>query len=166
MAQFHIGQGWDVHRLCPGDRLRLGGLDLPFDRALLAHSDGDVLCHAVIDALLGAAALGDVGRLFPDTDPAYENADSLALLARTADLLRAEGWRVVNVDSTLILDRPKLAPFIGQMAENLARTLEIAPTAVSVKAKTTEGLPALGCDLFVQAQAIALIERIDSETKG
>ena len=155
------GQGWDSHRLEPGRPLILGGVDIPFDRGLLGHSDADVLTHAVIDSLLGAAALPDIGRQFPDTDPAYAGVSSLLLLERTRDLLLQAGFRPRQVDATVIAQRPKLAPYIDQMRLNLARCLGLPPSAVSVKAKTAEGLDSVGEGRAMQAQALALVERSD-----
>ena len=127
MQGVRIGHGYDVHRLVEGRRLILGGVDVPWERGLLGHSDADVLTHAVMDALLGAAGLGDIGRHFPDTDPAYAGADSLKLLAHVVALLRERGFTVGNVDATVLAQRPKLAPHIPQMRDNLARTMEVGP---------------------------------------
>ena len=135
-----IGHGYDVHRLTEGRRLILGGVEIPFEKGLLGHSDADVLAHAVMDALLGAAALGDIGTLFPDSDPAYEGADSLALLGRVARILEENGYKVGNVDATVLAQRPKLAPHIPLMRERLAAAMGIGPEQVSVKATTEEGL--------------------------
>lgn len=152
-----IGQGYDVHRLVAGRKLILGGVEIPFEKGLLGHSDADVLLHALMDALLGAAALGDIGKLFPDNDPAYAGADSRKLLACVAGLLREKDFRVGNVDCTVIAQRPKLAPFILQMRQNIAQTLEIDVEKVSVKATTEEGLGFSGEGLGIAAQAIALL---------
>ena len=152
-----IGQGYDVHRLTAGRRLVLGGVDIPFDRGLLGHSDADVLVHAVMDALLGAAALGDIGKLFPDSDPAYAGADSLALLKIVGERVRAAGFAIENVDSTVLAQAPKLAPHILQMRENIARALELDAAAVSVKATTEEGLGFTGAGEGIAAQAVALL---------
>jgi 2-C-methyl-D-erythritol 2,4-cyclodiphosphate synthase len=152
-----IGQGYDVHRLTAGRRLVLGGVDIPFDRGLLGHSDADVLVHAVMDALLGAAALGDIGKLFPDSDPAYAGADSLALLKIVGERVRAAGFAIENVDSTVLAQAPKLAPYILQMRENIARALELDAAAVSVKATTEEGLGFTGAGEGIAAQAVALL---------
>ena len=135
-----IGHGYDVHRLVPGRKLILGGVEIPHHLGLLGHSDADVAAHALCDALLGAAALGDIGQHFPDTDPAYAGADSLVLLGRVVELLRAEGWQVGNTDLTILAQRPKLMPHIPQMRQNLARAMGVPVTAVSVKATTEEGL--------------------------
>lgn len=155
-----IGHGYDVHRLTPGRRLILGGVDIPYELGLLGHSDADVLTHAVMDALLGAAALGDIGQHFPDTDPVYAGADSLALLGRVMALLKQEGYRVGNVDATLLAQAPKLAPYIPQMRVNLAAAMGIPATAVSVKATTEEGLGFTGEKLGVAAHCVALLEEI------
>ncbi|MCD6234414.1 MAG: 2-C-methyl-D-erythritol 2,4-cyclodiphosphate synthase [Candidatus Marinimicrobia bacterium] len=154
-----IGQGYDVHRLTEGRPLILGGVTIPHSKGPAGHSDADVLTHAVMDALLGAAALGDIGTHFPDTDPAYKNADSLKLLEKVLALLEQQGYAVVNVDATLILQKPKIARFIPQIRENLARTMHIPTNAVSVKATTEEGLGFTGREEGVAALAICLITR-------
>ena len=153
-----IGQGYDVHRLTQGRRLILGGVDIPFEKGLLGHSDADVLAHAVMDALLGAAALGDIGKLFPDSDPAYEGADSLALLRRVARVLEENGYQLGNVDATVLAQRPKLAPHIPLMRERLAAAMGVDPGRVSVKATTEEGLGFTGSGQGIAAHAVALIE--------
>ena len=153
-----IGQGYDVHRLVPDRRLILGGVCIPYERGLLGHSDADVLTHAVMDALLGAAALGDIGGLFPDSDPRYAGADSLRLLREVCRLLAENGWRVVNLDSTVVAQAPKLAPYIGEMRANLAAACGVAPAAVSVKATTEEGLGFTGSGEGIAAQAVCLLE--------
>lgn len=135
-----IGHGYDVHRLTEGRALILGGVAVPYERGLLGHSDADVLTHAMMDALLGAAALGDIGKHFPDTDPAYAGADSLRLLDHVVELLEERGWQVGNVDATILAQKPKLAPYIGQMRDNLAAHLRVDPDRVNVKATTEEGL--------------------------
>jgi 2-C-methyl-D-erythritol 2,4-cyclodiphosphate synthase len=155
-----IGHGYDVHRLVPGRRLILGGVAIDHPKGLLGHSDADVLVHAVMDALLGAAALGDIGKLFPDRDPAYEGADSLMLARKVAALLRENGWATVNVDATVICQRPKLAPYIGLMRGNIADALGIEPGAVSVKATTEEGLGFTGTGRGIAAHAVCLIGRV------
>ncbi len=154
-----IGHGYDVHRLVEGRKLILGGVDIPFEKGLLGHSDADVLAHAVMDALLGAAALGDIGKLFPDNDPAYEGADSLALLAKVARVLAENGYAVGNVDATLLAQRPKLAPHIPRMREKLAAAMGVDPGRVSVKATTEEGLGFTGAGEGIAAHAVALIEK-------
>ena len=152
-----IGQGYDVHRLVAGRRLILGGVDIPYEKGLLGHSDADVLVHAIIDALLGAAALGDIGKLFPDSDPAYAGADSLALLKIVGERVRAAGFEIENVDSTVLAQAPKLAPHILRMRENIAAALAVDPAAVSVKATTEEGLGFTGTGEGIAAQAVALL---------
>lgn len=159
MQGVRIGHGYDVHRLVEGRRLILGGVDIPWERGLLGHSDADVLTHAVMDALLGAAGLGDIGRHFPDTDPAYAGADSLRLLAHVTALLRERGFTVGNVDATVLAQRPKLAPHIPQMRDNLARAMGVNPEQVNVKATTEEGLGFTGSGEGMAAHAVALIER-------
>ena len=153
-----IGIGYDTHRLSEGRPLILGGVQIPFERGLLGHSDADCLTHAVIDALLGAAGLGDIGAHFPDTDPAYRSAASLGLLRRTRALVADAGYLVVNVDAVVVAQRPRLAPYLGQMAGELARALEIDPSRVNAKATSPEGLGALGREEAISAQAVALLE--------
>ena len=153
-----IGHGYDVHRLVEGRKLILGGVDIPFEKGLLGHSDADVLAHAIMDALLGAAALGDIGKLFPDNDPAYEGADSLVLLRRVAGILEESGYRVGNVDATVLAQRPKLAPHIPAMRERLAGAMNIPADRVSVKATTEEGLGFTGSGEGIAAHAVVLIE--------
>ena len=155
-----IGHGYDVHRLVPGRKLVLGGVDIPWEKGLLGHSDADVLTHAVMDALLGAAGLGDIGKHFPDTDPAYKGADSLKLLERVVVLLEERGFAVGNVDATVLAQRPKLAPYIPKMRENLARVMGVDPSRVNVKATTEEGLGFTGSGEGMAAHAVALIEEI------
>ena len=154
-----IGQGSDIHALVEGRKLIIGGVDIPHERGLLGHSDADVLVHAVIDALLGAAALGDIGRHFPDTDPRYAGADSRVLLRATRELLTARGWRIVNVDSTISAQRPKMAPHIPQMTANLAADLGLTEDCVGIKAKTAERLGFVGREEGIATAAVALIER-------
>ena len=153
-----IGHGYDVHRLTEGRALILGGVDIPYEKGLLGHSDADVLTHAVMDALLGAAGLWDIGHAFPDTDPAYKGADSLVLLDQVMEMLHAKGFRVGNVDATILAQRPKLAPHIPQMRENLARRMGISPDRVNVKATTEEGLGFTGSGEGMAAHAVALLE--------
>ena len=160
MQGIRIGHGYDVHRLAEGRKLVLGGVDIPWEKGLLGHSDADVLTHAVMDALLGAAGLGDIGRHFPDTDPTYAGADSLKLLEHVAGLLRERGYRVGNVDATVLAQRPKLAPHIPEMRENLARAMGSDPAQVNVKATTEEGLGFTGSGDGMAAHAVALIERV------
>ncbi|MBI4987476.1 MAG: 2-C-methyl-D-erythritol 2,4-cyclodiphosphate synthase [Rhodocyclales bacterium] len=154
-----IGQGFDVHALVPGRKLIIGGVEIPFERGLLGHSDADVLLHAVTDALLGAAGLGDIGRHYPDSDARFKDADSRQLLRETARLIGAAGYRVVNVDATVIARAPRMAPHVAAMAANIAADLGIEPGCVSIKAKTTESLGFTGRGEGIAAQAVALIER-------
>lgn len=158
--QIRIGNGFDVHRLVEGRRCMICGVDIPHTLGLLGHSDADVALHALADALLGAAALGDIGRHFPDTDPEWEGADSRMLLRRVVALLAAEGFRPVNVDITIIAQQPKMAPYITQMCENVAADLAIPLNCVSVKATTTERLGFTGRSEGIAAQASALIQSI------
>jgi 2-C-methyl-D-erythritol 2,4-cyclodiphosphate synthase len=153
-----IGQGFDVHQLVPGRKLVLGGVEIPFELGLAGHSDADVLLHAIIDALLGAAALGDIGRHFPDSDPAYKDADSRALLRKAGLSVRGAGFEVGNVDATIIAQAPRMAPHIAQMTANIAADLGIAPTQVNVKAKTAERLGFIGRGEGIVAEAVALLE--------
>ena len=159
MQAVRIGHGYDVHRLAEGRKLILGGVDIPWERGLLGHSDADVLTHAVMDALLGAAGLGDIGKHFPDTDPAYAGADSLKLLEHVAGLLRERGFVVGNVDATVLAQRPKLAPHIPAMRDNLAQVMGVSPDRVNVKATTEEGLGFTGSGEGMAAHAVALIEK-------
>jgi 2-C-methyl-D-erythritol 2,4-cyclodiphosphate synthase len=153
-----IGQGFDVHALVAGRRLVIGGVAIPYEKGLAGHSDADVLLHAICDALLGAAALGDIGRHFPDTDPAYKGADSRMLLRTVAEKLRVKNLKIVNIDATVLAQAPRMAPHVAQMIENIAADLGIAPGAVSIKATTTEHLGFVGRGEGIAAQAIALIE--------
>lgn len=153
-----VGIGYDVHRLVPERALILGGVRIEYELGLLGHSDADVLCHAVMDALLGAAGLPDIGRLFPDNDPAYAGADSLQLLAQVAERVRGAGFSVGNVDGVIVAQRPKLAPYIDQMRENIARALGVDSGAVGVKATTTEGLGFAGSGEGIASYAVALLE--------
>jgi 2-C-methyl-D-erythritol 2,4-cyclodiphosphate synthase len=154
------GQGWDIHRLKEGNALILGGVSIASDRGCEAHSDGDALAHAIIDALLGAAALDDIGTHFPDTDPDYEDADSMKLLAAVVDLLKNNGYRVVNIDTTVILQAPRLRGYIDMIRRNIAGTLSAEVSCVSIKAKTSEGLGPVGTGAAIEAQASVLIEKI------
>ena len=154
-----IGHGYDVHRLVGGRKLILGGVEVPHTLGLLGHSDADVLTHAVMDALLGAAALGDIGRHFPDTDPAYKGADSLVLLDHVMTLLDQAGWKVGNVDATILAQKPKLAPHIPQMRDNLARHMGAELEQVNVKATTEEKLGFTGAEQGIAAHAVCLLER-------
>ena len=157
MSLPRIGHGYDVHRLVEGRKLILGGVEIPYEKGLLGHSDADVLLHALMDALLGAAALGDIGKLFPDTDEQYRGADSRALLREVVRRLAAEGYSIGNVDVTLIAQRPKIAPHIPQMRENIASDLSVALSQVNVKATTEEHLGFTGSGEGMAAHAVALI---------
>ena len=152
-----IGHGYDVHRLVEGRKLILGGVEVPHTLGLLGHSDADVLTHAVMDALLGAAALGDIGRHFPDTDPAYAGADSLKLLDHVVELLEKKGYQVGNVDATILAQKPKLAPYIEKMRDNLAARMKVEPGQVNVKATTEEKLGFTGAEEGIAAHAVALL---------
>lgn len=154
---FRIGQGFDVHALVPGRPLIVGGVTIPFARGLLGHSDADVLLHALTDALLGAAGLGDIGRLFPDTDPAYAGADSRALLRAAWAQVQAVGWQVANIDATVICRAPKILPHVPAMAANIAADLGCAPAAINIKGKTTEKLGFTGRGEGIAAQVVALL---------
>ena len=156
---FRVGQGFDVHALVAGRPCIIGGVTIPFERGLLGHSDADVLLHAITDALLGAAALGDIGRLFPDTDPAHAGADSRVLLREAYARVRAAGWEAVNVDATVICQAPKIAPHVAAMVDNIVADLAIAPAQVNVKGKTTEKLGFTGRGEGVAAQACVLLAR-------
>ena len=159
MAGVRIGHGYDVHRLAGGRKLILGGVEIPWERGLLGHSDADVLTHAVMDALLGAAGLGDIGKHFPDSDPAYAGADSLRLLAHVVGLLREKGFTVGNVDATVLAQRPRLAGYIPNMRDNLARVMGVGPEQVNVKATTEEGLGFTGSGEGMAAHAVCLLIR-------
>ena len=155
-----IGQGYDVHRLVEGRRLILGGVEIPYEKGLLGHSDADVLLHAVMDALLGAAALGDIGQHFPDSDERYKGISSVELLKEVGKILQENGYLIENIDSTVIAQRPKLLPYRPQMAKNIADALGIEPDQVSVKATTEEGLGFTGAGEGISAQAIALLSSV------
>jgi 2-C-methyl-D-erythritol 2,4-cyclodiphosphate synthase len=157
LSNFRVGEGWDIHALVPGRKLVIGGVEIPFERGLLGHSDADVLLHAITDALLGAAGLGDIGRHFPDTDERFRGADSVVLLAEAARRVRDQGLRIGNVDSTVIAQTPKLAPHIEAMRARIAQALDIAPADVNVKAKTAEKLGPVGEGLAIEARAIVLL---------
>ena len=161
MTNLRIGHGYDVHRLVEGRPLILGGVEIPWEKGLLGHSDADVLTHAVMDALSGAARLGDIGKLFPDTDPQYAGISSLKLLAEVSRLLGERGYAVVNVDATLLAQRPKVAPYKQQMAENLAAVLGVEPEQVNVKATTEEGLGFTGDGSGMAAHAVVLLEKVN-----
>jgi len=157
--QMRVGEGWDIHALVPGRKLVIGGVSIEHAQGLLGHSDADVLLHAITDALLGAAALGDIGSHFPDTDPRWSGADSRVLLTETARVVQAAGWQIVNVDSTVIAQAPRLAAHIPAMRERIARALGIDVGQVSVKAKTAERMGPVGQGLAMQARAVALLAR-------
>lgn len=154
-----VGHGYDVHRLVAGRKLILGGVDIPWEMGLLGHSDADVLVHAVMDALLGAAGLWDIGHAFPDNDPAYEGIDSMVLLARVREMLEEKGYTVGNVDATILAQRPKLAPHIPQMRRNIAQVLKVEEDCINVKATTEEGLGFTGSGEGMAAHAVALLNR-------
>ena len=157
--QIRVGEGWDIHALVEGRKLVLGGVDIPHSKGLLGHSDADALLHAITDALLGAAALGDIGRHFPDTDARFKGADSSVLLAEAARRVREAGFEIGNVDSTVIAQAPKLAPHIPGMVASIARTLGLAPEQVNVKAKPAEKLGPVGQGLSIEARAAVLLVR-------
>jgi 2-C-methyl-D-erythritol 2,4-cyclodiphosphate synthase len=154
-----VGEGWDVHALVQGRKLIIGGVDIPFHLGLLGHSDADVLLHAITDALLGAAGLGDIGRHFPDTDERFKGADSMVLLAEAAQRVRAQGWQIGNVDSTVIAQAPKMAPYIPAMCGRIAAALGIDVAQVNVKAKTAEKLGPVGMGQSIEARAVVLLSR-------
>ena len=159
LFDIRVGEGWDVHQLVAGRKLILGGVEVPHVTGLLGHSDADVLLHAITDALLGAAGLGDIGRHFPDTDAQFHGADSAVLLAEAARRVRAAGWEIGNIDSTVIAQAPKLAPHIAAMCVRIAQTLGIAVDQVNVKAKTAEKLGPVGEGRAMEARAVALLHR-------
>lgn len=152
-----IGMGYDVHKLVEGRKLILGGVEIPYEKGLLGHSDADVVVHAIMDALLGAAALGDIGKHFPDTDPAYKGISSIELLRHVGGLLQENNYRIGNVDATIICQKPKLAPYREQMIENVAEALNINKNQICIKATTEEGLGFTGEGLGISSQAIALL---------
>lgn len=154
----YFGFGYDIHRLSPGRRLVLGGVEIPHSRGLLGHSDADVLVHAVMDALLGAAGLGDIGRHFPDSDESFRGISSLRLLDQVGRLIEAEGLRAVNVDVTVVAQEPRLAPHVGEMSRNIATRLSLNPKRVNIKATTNEGLGSLGAAEGIAAYAVASLE--------
>ncbi|WP_178040471.1 2-C-methyl-D-erythritol 2,4-cyclodiphosphate synthase [Frisingicoccus sp.] len=158
-----IGMGYDVHRLTENRKLILGGVEIPYEKGLLGHSDADVLLHAIMDALLGAAALGDIGKHFPDSDPAYKGISSILLLEHVGRLLEKEGIEIGNIDATVIAQRPKLAPYIMNMRENIAKALNIDIQQINVKATTEEGLGFTGEGLGIASNAICLVEKRDYE---
>ena len=157
---FQIGQGYDLHRLVEGRDLILGGVKIDYEKGLLGHSDADVLLHAITDALLGAAGLGDIGRHFPDTDPAFKGADSKVLLSEAVALVVKAGWVIVNVDCTIVAQAPKLAPYMPQIRESVAKAIGVDLQRVNVKAKTNEGCDAVGRKEAIEAHAVVLLEAI------
>jgi 2-C-methyl-D-erythritol 2,4-cyclodiphosphate synthase len=159
---FRIGEGWDVHALVPGRKLILGGVEVPHSLGLLGHSDADVLLHAITDALFGAAALGDIGRHFSDTDAQFKGADSSVLLAEAMRRVRAQGWELVNVDSTIVAQAPKLAPYMAGINAAVAKALGVQPDQVNVKAKTAEKLGPVGMGQSMEARAVALLKKADA----
>jgi len=162
MSQFRVGIGNDIHRLVEGRKLILGGVEIPHERGLLGHSDGDSLTHAITDALLGAAALGDIGSHFSDRDPRWVGADSLVFLRHVHGLLEERGFEIANVDATILAERPKMAPHVEEMKARLAEAMGIGRSQINIKAKTNEGLDAIGCGEAIGAQAVALIVDADS----
>ena len=157
-----VGMGYDVHRLTENRDLIIGGVKIPYEKGLLGHSDADVLLHAIMDALLGAAAMGDIGKHFPDTDPAYEGASSMKLLEHVGKLLEEENYQIINIDATIIAQRPKMAPHIPQMVENVARVLKLEKNQVNIKATTEEGLGFTGTGEGISSQAICALMPITS----
>ena len=155
-----IGMGYDVHKLVEGRKLILGGVEIPYEKGLLGHSDADVLLHAIMDALLGAAALGDIGKHFPDTDPAYKGISSIRLLEHVADLLEEHQFLIENIDATIIAQRPKMRPYIDAMRENIAKALKIEADQINVKATTEEGLGFTGSGEGISSQAICMLEKV------
>ena len=155
-----IGMGYDVHKLVEGRKLILGGVEIPYEKGLLGHSDADVLLHAIMDALLGAAALGDIGKHFPDTDPAYKGISSVRLLEHVADLLEEHQFLIENIDATIIAQRPKMRPYIDTMRENIAKALKIESDQINVKATTEEGLGFTGSGEGISSQAICMLEKV------
>ena len=161
-----VGIGYDVHPLVKGRRLILGGVEIPFEKGLAGHSDADALVHAIIDALLGAAGVGDIGTHFPPTDPKYKDISSLRLLQQAGTLLQAHGWQVCNVDTTVVAERPKLSPFTAQMCHKISDTLGISREQVGIKATTSEGMGFVGRAEGIAAYAVALIEKSSEKQKG
>ena len=159
---FRIGEGWDIHQLHGGRPLILGGITIAHTHGLLGHSDADALCHAITDALLGGAGLGDIGRHFPDTDPAFKGADSIALLTEACKRVRAAGWNPVNIDSTIVAQAPKMAPHIPAMCSRIASALGLGVDQVNVKAKTAERMGPVGEGRAIETRAVCLLERIEA----
>jgi 2-C-methyl-D-erythritol 2,4-cyclodiphosphate synthase len=162
VSRIRIGQGFDVHQLVEGRKLIIGGVVIPYEKGLLGHSDADVLLHAICDALLGAAALGDIGRHFSDTDPRFKNIDSRVLLQNVSGLLKKHGYEVVNVDATIIAQAPKMSPHIPGMITNIAQDLEVHAEEINIKAKTAERLGPVGRGEAIEAEAVCLLTRIDN----
>jgi 2-C-methyl-D-erythritol 2,4-cyclodiphosphate synthase len=158
--EYRTGLGYDLHRLKEGRKLTLGGIDIPFDKGLDGHSDADVLIHALIDAMLGSIAAGDIGQHFPPDDPQFKNISSTKLLTKVKSVLAEHHYRIVNVDSVIIAEQPKLRPYITQMQQNLARILDVKPEQISIKATTTEGLDSTGQGKAIAAQAIVLVKKL------
>lgn len=157
LQKLRIGEGWDTHALVPGRKLVIGGIEIPHERGLLGHSDADVLAHAITDALYGAAGLGDIGRHFPDSDDRFLGANSILLLTETARRVRAAGWQIANIDSTVVAQAPRLAPHVEAMRSRLAQALQIEASQVNVKAKTAEKLGPVGQGLSIEARAVVLL---------
>jgi len=158
-VEFRVGIGYDAHRFVEGRSLVLGGVTVPHDKGLLGHSDADALCHAVSDAILGAAALGDMGKYFPDTDPKWKDADSLVMLKECARMARAKGWKIGNVDATIVCQKPKLASYLVSMSRMLEENLEVGAEQANVKAKTTEGMGFEGREEGLSVQAVVLLQK-------
>lgn len=161
MSSIRVGQGFDVHQLVKGRQLIVGGVIIPYEKGLLGHSDADVLLHAICDALLGAAALGDIGRHFSDSDPRYKNIDSRVLLRNVYRLLRSKSYRIINIDTTIITQAPRIAPYISTMIANIAQDLETQTNDINIKAKTAEHLGAIGRKEGIAAEAVCLIDRME-----
>tara|TARA_R110002073_G_scaffold18299_2_gene67882 strand:+ start:599 stop:1096 length:498 start_codon:yes stop_codon:yes gene_type:complete len=164
MSTMRIGQGFDVHQLVEGRKLIIGGVTIPYEKGLLGHSDADVLLHAICDALIGAAALGDIGKHFSDTDPRYKNIDSRVLIRNVYNLLKENGYQIVNIDATIITQAPKMAPHISAMITNIAQDLKTQPKNINIKAKTAERLGSIGREEGIVANVVCLIKR--TEHKG
>lgn len=159
--KYRIGLGYDIHKLVEGRKLIIGGLEIPYEKGLLGHSDADVLVHAIIDSLLGALAMDDIGTLFPDTDDRFKDADSLVLLKNVYDIIQAEGYWINNIDANIIAQAPKMMPYIPKMKKILAPLLGLSKTDISIKAKTKEQLDAVGEKLAIEAQVVVMLERIE-----
>lgn len=153
-----IGHGYDIHKLVPGRKLILGGVELPYSKGLLGHTDADVLTHAIIDALLGAAGLGDIGKHFPDNDPKWKDANSLDLLGTTYLSLKNKGYKIINIDSTIVAEEPKIGPYVNDMKKSLSKVLELSEDQINIKAKTNEGLDSIGQNNAICAWVVALLE--------